>query len=358
MNKITRNIDDNKMNESRSRSLDFVMNEISQEKRIFNLRKTIRFTFAPILLLIFGFILIGTNLDQQTDGFVNLSASSSETLAELSYLSSSFISSNTALSNNNLTFISNEDTTEFENEEEQINIYFDILKVFLEDNSLEDSIVITDLDNSDYEQLLSFTIDGTVFDFYITIKDELLEGELLVDNIVYILSGKYIVNENEVNISLEAHNNDDYVIIEYKNDNQEENTTKYTIKERYQGVEFDKEIKVSKELNESKVDIIENNKSYTLKKSTENGNNKYKLQYDIDGTEGEAIITESVDHEGNISYGYEVKEGNNEKVITKEKPEVPDTGNSGQDDDKGNNGNGGRNQNNQEKPINIIILDI
>ncbi len=357
MNKYQRKIDYDKVEQSKSKSIDMVMNEINKEDKSFSIYKSIKPTLISALGIIILLVVIFTSSDPANpDDQIILSAFESQKLAEISYVTSNLISSNVQVNNNLLTQLSTLEITEFEDNDELINLYFDTLKVFLEDETFNDSVTITILEDNEFDQLLEFEIDGVMYQFYISIVDSDILGELIVENTIYEVTGKFEETETELSIEIEAVFGNDFIIIKYKTESEDDIETKYEVHKRIQNIETYSEIKVSHEEDEVKVEIIEGQNEYTLKKETENGNNKYKLEYKINGVSGEAEITEEEDAQGNISYNYQIKEGDEEKEIHHGKPDYDyeeDEEDEDEEDEEdennrnnGNNGNGeGNNQN-------------
>jgi hypothetical protein len=328
------------------------MNKINERSRYSILRKVYRVSLVPTLLLLIALVMIlSPTGDNPPDNTITLSAFESQKLAEISYISSSLIGATIIVDNTLFARLATGDTTEFEDNDEQINLYFDTLKVFLEDENFYDSVTVTVLlEGSEFDQLIEFELNGNIYQFYITIEDGVITGELTIGIKTFAVTGTFEETTEELKIVLEATNGNDYINIEYKTESEDEIESNYQIQQRINGIESSKEIKISIEDEESKVEIKEGQNEYTLQKEIEDGVVQYKLEYKINGTEGSATISEQVDVDGNVSYNYRVSEGDEEKDVHHNKPdydyddeeddeEDDEDGNGNNDDDRGNNPN-------------------
>ena len=333
---MKRNIDMTKVNDSKQRTISFVMDQVHKEKHSWNIRYILKRSLAPVLILVLAFVLIqniGENNPFVDNVPVTLNAETSEKIAELSYISTTLFTNQSTVATSNLTQLATTELTEFEEEFDSVNLYFDMLKVFLEDQPFDNTITTTELEDSDYSFLITFTVNEDLYEFYINIVDTIITGELHYNNDILLVSGKYIEDGDDLKIELEASNGDNYTFIEYKKDST--STIKYDIKERYNGVETEKQFKVVNEEDSSKIDIVDGDNNYTLKKEIEDGQSKYKLEYKVNGVTGNVNITEEVDEQGNTIYAYQIKEGSIEKSISsKSKGNSQD--NNGSDDNPGN----------------------
>jgi hypothetical protein len=323
MNKFSRTVDIEKMNQSKQRTMEHVMEHINTvPSKKFRLKSFMRPVLLPAFVLIFALVVVllpkgASPIDER----VILSEMASEKAAEIAYISSSFIGLESASLSGNYQFLDTSTNTEFENDSAKINLYFDTLRLFLEEDFVQDTISVTVLENDDFEQLLKFTIEDQVYQFYITINEDSIEGELHIGTKIFSVSGTYKQTDDELSITLRSIRGTDSISIEYKSETNQEVETKFQIKSRINGVEETKEIKVSIEDNESKVEIKEGENEYLLKKELEDGSVQYKLEYKLNGVQGNATITETTNNDGNTTYNYRIKEGNVEKDISAEKPD-------------------------------------
>ena len=87
--------------------------------------------------------------------------------------------------------------TLIETDIEELTTYFDMLKVFLNDDPFGDTILVEELVDQDYQSKISFTSEGNSFEFYINITDQDIEGVLYIDDLMYIVEGKQVVEALE-----------------------------------------------------------------------------------------------------------------------------------------------------------------
>lgn len=335
MNKMNRMIDENRMNESKERTIEAVLQSVKRPTRrtVFEkYRLTFITGFALVALAIFTFVI------PPNGNYTDVKAYQSETIAEVSYLTSSLISSNLIVKNTDILYLSNdyliEDTTQFEENDNVINLYFNTLKVFLEDDLFSSSVVTTVSDTDPNTYIITFQAEQETFVLTITFNQEQFTGTLEVNGDTYDVTGVLEDTPSEFKLVLAAENETSAIEIEYKTERKEAETQhQYQIRQDVNGTVQTKEIKVSRELTGYKVEIKENENQYQLKKEQEGTEFQYKLEYSLNGTTGEAIIQESVDQDGNVSYSYQIKEGSIEKEIIKGKPENP-----GNNNGKGNSG--------------------
>lgn len=337
MNKLSRTIDTEKLAQSKERTMNFVMDQINVAPAKTHNFKSIFFrpVLIPAFVLLIAFVLIfSPNAIGPVDNSVTLNAMASEKVAEISYISSSFVVLQSTPYTNVAYFLDSSEQTAFETDTSKINLYFDTLKIFLEEDLLKDNISTTVLRGEEFDQLVEFTIEERLYKFYISIENELINGELHIGSSIFTVTGSYKETDDELEITLVSYQGTDYISIEYKSENKEESETKYQIQSNINGIEESKEVKLSFENNESKVEITEGDNEYLLKKEIEGNLYQYKLEYKIDGIDGSAIIIEELDELGNISYSYQIKEGNIEKEIKKDKPNYDYDENPGNGEDK------------------------
>jgi HSP20 family molecular chaperone IbpA len=321
MEKMNREITHQQLQQSRDKNIDTVMKSISQTQKrsVFSMvRLNPRYVITFVLLLTIILTLaigdFGNDVNPPVDlipSELALNTSTTEVLSELSYISASLMSTSFTVANDTvLQIAAPKEKTLIETDIEEINTYFDMLKVFLEDNPFGESIVVEELVDDDYQSKITFTSEGNSFEFYINITDQDIEGILYIDDLMYIVEGKQVVEESESKLQLRAINGNDYVDVEYKTDFEDlETVEKYSVETSFSGVITEKDIKVSIEDGNFKVTIEDLTSKYNLKKNTDDDQGKYKLDYTIDGEKGRATIYEDVDVDGNPVYRYEIREG-------------------------------------------------
>ncbi len=358
MPKFNREMNPMYVEESKQRTIQAVMSRIEPVHSSFGIKSILRLAIVPALILLVALIVLLNSPNEVSPINQPISAFESEKLAEISYISGSFIGANLTVANPTLQFLAVGDETEFETENETINLYFDTLRVFL-DEDFDSLVTITELTDEAFDYKITFEVHDRVYDFYLSIDDEIITGELQIGTQVFTVSGSIEETETETSFTIEAINGTDFVHVEYKYESevQAETEANYQIQSRINGVETQQEIKVSFEANEQKVEITDGNNEYTLQKEIEDDVVQYKLEYRINDVDGEAIIIESEGVDGTITYSYQVKEGDVEKEIENQKPQYHyDTdedetpGNS--DDSPGNDDN---NPNDQSNPLNLPL---
>jgi len=292
--------------------------------------------------------------DEETnDDFTQIEQTNS--LAILGYLSEGFLSTeevalDSTLFLNTLTTETVEEPLVIEEEIDEVNIYLDKLKMFM-DNGANPiaSIEETVSDLAEYTTLITFTINDQTYKIYFIQDEETLEftGLLILDEVEYTLEGfsslefKKRVREhvgdteldepNDINpanvdedgeieekIVLKATNGDDYIQVTYKKEETDTDTEmKLRIQKSIDSVESTEAIKIYQEENQYKVRIDEGENFYMFKKQVEDDGTKYMLNYRVEGTNGVIRIKETVNDLGETEYDYFINENGKDKVITK-----------------------------------------
>ncbi len=275
-----------------------------------------------------------------------------ESVASLSYISTGFIEGEMSLLEEEdpdtglptqLTYLNYDKpgttTTKVEGEIGYVNIYLDKMKLFMGEgvNSI-DIVVQTESDNPDYEIMFTYTVEEVLYTIYYNYDEELdlYEGILILDDITFDLEIEDNLKEEEGetkrNLILTATNNENTIVIDYET-KEEEGELKETLEvtKIIDGVESIITIELKEEENSFRVKIQDGNNEYDFKMETDDEGNHYKLDYTVDGIEGTARITETVDDDGNKVYSYRITEGE----VTKDVEKVP----PGKDKDKENQGN-------------------
>ncbi len=328
MNKLNRTIDEIKMNQSKERSMEFVMNEINKEpKKLFSFSfskyKAIPALILVVALVLFGVLNDGSDIDLNPNPVLN--TANTETLVELSYITGNLVVSSFTLDIvPKLMMMSDTNETEFETNIVEFNAYFDMLRVFMEDDPFGSDFLVEELTEGDYSTKIIFMVDGTTYIFLINLEDEVLTGTLEINGLILNVTGKLEEVDNELKFEIKATNGLDYIEIKYQVESDDEIEKTYELTSYINGVTKDKEIKISIEDNETKVKLKEGNTEYQLEKEIEDGVIIYKLAYHIGEIEGEAIIFEDVDLLGNTVFTYQINEDGFEKEIDIDKEDDED----------------------------------
>ena len=326
--KYNRNIDENRMNLSKSRTIDNCMERITSEKTFWSFFKPIKlklvmtvFTVAILITV----ILVSNQNNPVTPP--TLSEFQTKKLVETSYMSFSIISNvidsteTTPLEFTPLDF----EETEFEKSIEDFNYYFNMLKVFIDDDTFVENALFETLDDSSYDYKIIYSVENKDYVFYLRIDNENdLFGEITVDNQTLIVEGSYEENEDEFKLNLIAKKNEDFIIVEYKSETKDEVEKKYSIKQKINNVYLEKEIVIEKEADEVKVEIKQGNDSYKLEMYSKNGVTVYYLEYEVHDLDGEVYITENIDEFGKTIYSYHITEDGIERDIDIEDPDDED----------------------------------
>jgi len=330
MEKMSRSITQEQLDLSRNRNIDAVTQSVTQTHSKYSFNTILlKPKYVAVLVLMVALVLtitfgdFGSNsnpIDDPDASIVNelaLNENTVQTLTELSYISGSLMSNSFNVSNN---FFIQLDApiraTEIGTNIEEVNAYFDMLKVFLEETPFDNSIVVEELIDEEYQSKLTFTSEGKEFAFYINLDEQDIEGVLYIEDVMYTVEGKQTEEETESKLRLRATNGNNYVDVEYKNNSEDlETTQKYNIETSFDGVVTQKDIKVTMEDGSLKVTIEDLNAKYNLKKNSEDDEGTYKLDYTIDGETSRASIYEDVDMDGNPVYRYEIREANLTETI-------------------------------------------
>jgi hypothetical protein len=225
-----------------------------------------------------------------------------------------------------------EDSDQFESEDE----YEDEEENEYEDDEYDDDDDYDDVETTSEEQEIT-TEEAVSTEGETTTEDEATTEEIDPDSeagasqVAYRVSlsndadedeNDEVSDESEYKMELLAQNGDNFIKITYKTETDgSESVTKFEIEKNINGVEEEIEIKVKQEADEYKVEIQDGSNSYEFKSEVESEGTFYKLEYKVNGVEGEVKIYETEDAEGNLTYSYDISEGNVEKSIDKDEPD-------------------------------------
>lgn len=325
MEKMNREINEQRMEISKAKTMDLVMERIEKERTFRSFFKGFKAKFALVLMSIalLVVVVIATNGSNPYQP-IALSEVQTKKLVETSYMSASIIS-NAVVSTTatQLAFIELDDSvTEFEKNIDEFNYYFNMLKVFIDNSDFTENAVIEELIDQNYQYKISYLVDGKEYIFFLNFDDEgNITGEINIGSRKMIVDGKFEEKEDEFELELTARRNNDYIKIEYKSETSDEIETKYLIEQNINSVYSEKEIKIEFDTDEVKVEIIQGEDEFLLEKSSENGSVIYFMEYEVNGLEGEVYITESIDEFGKTIYSYHITEGDYEKDIDLEDPD-------------------------------------
>jgi hypothetical protein len=339
MDKLNRKVDANKLEFSKQRTIDNVMTKINEKKSFWSIFRPIKFKFVmtalTVVLLIVVAIISNLNPSQITP---TLSEVKTKKLVETSYISATIIA-NTAISATNTTPLSYvqlaDNETEFEKNITDFNRYFNMLKAFIDEENFSDMAIIEEIEDMEYQYKISYSVDNKEYVIYISVdeKNE-INGEITISGKTMTIEGKIEDKDDEFSLELVARKGEDFIVIEYESEFEDEIQKKYYIKQSINGIYIEKEVVVEIEDDETKVEIKEGNNSYKLEKYSENGVIIYYLEYEVNNLEGEVFITESIDQFGKTTYSYHIKESGIEKDIDLDDPDEDDEDDEDDDDNE------------------------
>jgi hypothetical protein len=328
MDKMNREIDNQRMEISKSKTIDSVMDRINNERSVWDFLKVFKAKFAMVFMAValLVVVVIATNPNEPYQP-ITLSQVQTQKLVETSYMSASIISNAVVNSTATaLSFIDLEDNvTEFEKNIDEFNYYFNMLKVFIDNSDFTANASIEELIDQDYQYKISYLVDNKEYVFYLNFDESgNIDGEINIGSNKMLVEGKFEEKDDEFELELTARKNNDYIIIEYKSETSDEIETKYLIKQNINSIYIEKEINIEFEDDEVKVEIKQGEDQFLLEKYSENGSVVYFMEYEVNNFEGEVYITESIDEFGKTIYSYHITEGDFEKDIDLEDPDDDD----------------------------------
>lgn len=305
----------------------------------------------------------------QIQSLVDTQVSSANSLATLSYVSTSMI--DTSVEDDSVVsgfrYMSEEETedeTEFESEIDEVNVYLDKLKVFIENGTSSlGNIEVQESDHEIYNNKITFTINEEEYILYynVNLLDGTIIGEFIIGSVTYEIEGYTNFDdiddidlededlddeedfddeedlddeeelddeedldeeEQEEKMVLIAKNGDDIIQITYKVETEDgEYEAKFELEQTINGIYKEITMKIEQEEDEYKIEIKDGENSYTLKRELEDDNEiEYKLEYKVNGVEGEVKVTETLNEAGETVYVYEIEEEGKQVERENDKP--------------------------------------
>ena len=330
-------------------------------------------------------LFISACTNEQIEGLLALS--SEESLASLSYLSTGILDVKTdepvAFTPKRLSTINNndEESTEIETEIDDVNIYMDKLKAFIDNGPDAFGQIVEEVsDRVEYANMQLITVgeDEYILYYNVDVLTSEITGLFVIGSVEYEItatnsledsdeigeendddddnsdeldtdddddefetedeSDDFDEEENEQKMVLVATNGEDTITITYKLETEEDDTTqKFEIEKNIAGVESELEIKISVEEDEYKLTIKEDENEYSFKREVEDdGEVVYKLKYEVNGVKGEVKITETVNELGEVVYTYKIKENNKDKEVELDEPDSDGFDDDDEDDEEEN----------------------
>ncbi|MGE4572112.1 MAG: hypothetical protein AB7E09_05140 [Candidatus Izemoplasmatales bacterium] len=316
--KYNRDIDEHKIHEAKIRNMDYVLNHIEEKKSIFSIFTQVRFklvlsTFSFILMIIIGISLFNQPdrpLPNPVISVVEMSHEDQQKIVETTYLSGNIIVNSLQPSISAMAYY--ELSTKFKDYSQSFDQYFQMLKPFIDQEDFSTFEVI-ELEDDTYDYLINYQVQSETYSFkYSHLNSSSIIGQMIVRDITLNVTGKIEKDDESLEVEILAESGQDYIKIAYESKiESDESKKEYQIEEMINGIFRNIEIDLKYENNEVKLEMTENENSYELTK--EIGDTiTYKLEYDIDGVEGEGKITESV-VDGQIIYRYMIEEGDIEE---------------------------------------------
>lgn len=316
------------LDKSKQKVISSVMEDIQKDSvfaRVMQYRTALVSSLVIATVALFAILSVGPLSTIQDPPVPNnpitLSEQETTKFAEVSYLSGTLIASSFQVDSGvNMMQLNTTNQTAFESNFDEYHQYFHMLKVFLEPDYFKNNVDVLESDKEDYSTKLLFSSDGVTYTLYMNLEDEYITGELYVNDHMYNLSGTFEEEEEEFSLELHAYSGENYIDITYDSEFGSETETSYYIESMINNVYEEKEISVTHEEDESKVEMENTDSSFELKYELEDGEYIYKLSYEIDDQEGEVLITETINEFGEVVYHYEVTEGGISTELDREKP--------------------------------------
>lgn len=327
MKKYNRPVNQYYLDKSRRKVIDSVMNRVNKDSlltRLMQYKTPIVVSFMMATLVFLALLsnnpLTGDPNPPSTLQPITLSESETVKFAEVSYLSGTLIASSFQVNNNQMMFLNTTNETEFEGKFDEYHQYFNMLKVFLEPDYFKNNAELLESDIEEYSSKLLFEADGVNYILYMNVDEETVIGLLYVNDNVYDLSGTFEEENEEFSLELYASSGDNYININYDSEFGSETESTYYVESMINNEYAEKEIKVSHESDEHKVEMENTTSSFELTYEFDDGQYVYKLSYEINDQAGEVLITETINEFGDIIYHYQITEGEISKDLDREKP--------------------------------------
>lgn len=274
--------------------------------------------------------------------------SSQEALVSMSYLSAGILDTtqhNIQASNNGVllsSLLTTEEApeTEIETELDEVNVYLDKLKGFIENGpSGLGNVSEETSDNELYDYKIVIVVEEQEYILYYNVDEitEEISGVFVIGNVEYqiVVEENTLVDEDEEaeepeeddeteeKMVLVATNGVDTIKITYKKEIDEtEESVKFKLEKNIEGVESVVEVKIVTEEDEYKVVIKDGDNEYSFKVETEDGETMYKLMYEVNGVKGQVKIKIRIDEvTGEEYYAYQIIEMGKNRSVDKGKPE-------------------------------------
>jgi hypothetical protein len=336
--KYNRDIDEQRIQESKARTMQYVLDHIEEKRSIRSIFTQVRFKFvlSAMSLLLIAIIGVSLFIDQptppavQTISVVQLSQDEQQKLVETSYISGNIILHSLQPSLEAMAY--REMSTKFNDRSEEFDDYFQMLKPFIDEVDFSD-FQVTELIDQTYDYQIIYNVDGSNYVFNLSMDETSIIGEMIVRGITLAVEGKIEKDDTSLEIEILAQTATDYIRISYESEIESDETSKeYIIEESINGLYKERTIEINRENDEVKVEMTENGNYYELTK--EIGDQViYHLEYEIDGVEGEGSIQE-INNNGTIIYRYDIEEDGIEESYEYEDEYEDDEDDEDEDDEE------------------------
>jgi hypothetical protein len=314
---FNRDIDEQRINQAKSRTIEYVLDNVAQKTSIFSIFSSIKFKLVLSAMVLVFAVIIGISLFNPTTpstrpvlAINELSQEEQQVIVETSYISGNIIVNALRPSLEAMSF--KEAKTRFNDNSSQFDDYFQMLKPFIDEVDFS-QFQVEQLNDETYDYRINYNIDGQNYLFDLSGDEEgNINGQMLVKNITFQVSGFIKDEENELEVEIMANANEDYISIEYKHEKESDESNKeYYIEEYINGQYKERTIEIKRENDEVSLELTENSNYYELTKEISDIIT-YKLEYEIDGVEGEGTITEIIVND-EVFYRYHIEEDGEEE---------------------------------------------
>ncbi|QWB99400.1 hypothetical protein KHQ88_04340 [Mycoplasmatota bacterium] len=339
--KYNRDIDDHKINQAKSRTINYVLDNLELQETKTSIFSKVRFKFVLSVMSFLLMVVIGITLLNhppgtspiETPSVVELSENDQKKLVEASYLTGNIIVNSLGSSIEQMSY--QVLSTVFANKADEFDYYFQMLRPIMEEDLIEYDITV--LENETYDYLIRYEIDGQEYRFELSMEEENVQGILNIKGLEFAVDGEVKIDGQNISIELNARSDSNYIKIEYESEVEKDEIEKeYKIIEYINQVLTEREIKISHENEEIKLEMLEIYKqtenTYELTKDTSGSQVIYNLEYEIDEIEGEGTIVEEIVN-GQLVYRYHIEEDGKEEDYEYEEHDGDDDEEDDDEDD-------------------------
>jgi hypothetical protein len=333
MNKLNRAIDESILNQSIKRVEHNVMRSIELKKTtskpsVFSFLSFSKYAIAvTFTALIIGIFISQNNTVIPNQNGLTLDQFQSERFAEAIYLSSTIMATSDITVANQLQYMDYDSASMLEEHVGIVTEYFDMLIVFFDETEINNTLTVQEDQSGQFDQVVSFS--GNTYDYQLSINfndDGTFEGILSFESFTYEAFGSIEDTEQEFKIEMLATNetNNNQVSLSYITETKDETETIFQIATIFNNIENTQTIKIERESDETKVQLINDDINISIEQEAEHGENVFELEYKIDNIEGESYVLRTIDVDGVVSYTYQYTEDGYNDEISHERPDYDD----------------------------------